>query len=206
MEPKTADRPGEQRRGRPRDERADSQILAAAEALLREGGVEAVTMSAVVARSGVARATVYRRWPNRDALVAAIARRAMGRPPIQVRDDALGALDEAGRMAADVLRRPAMKGLLPTLIRGVLADEDAPGRLSYDQVIPGRRRFAESYRRGAAADGLRTDVDGELVADLLLGGMMQHLIATGQGPDDATARQAIDIVLNGLRPRPDKVR
>jgi AcrR family transcriptional regulator len=45
-------------RGRPRDLGADARILQAASELISEVGIEGTSMSAVVARSGVARATV----------------------------------------------------------------------------------------------------------------------------------------------------
>jgi AcrR family transcriptional regulator len=37
--------------------------------LLGERGPSTLTIEAIARRAGVARATVYRRWPNRDALL-----------------------------------------------------------------------------------------------------------------------------------------
>src|SRR6478672_2503349 len=71
-----------QGRGRPRDTDADSRVLRACVELLTELGAEATTMSAVIERSGVARATVYRRWPNREALLIAALREVKGRGPV----------------------------------------------------------------------------------------------------------------------------
>lgn len=58
-------------RGRPRREGADDEILAVALAMLREEGYGALTVDAVAERAGVAKTTVYRRWPSKGALVAA---------------------------------------------------------------------------------------------------------------------------------------
>lgn len=58
-------------RGRPRREGADDEILAVALAMLREQGYGALTVDAVAERAGVAKTTVYRRWPSKGALVAA---------------------------------------------------------------------------------------------------------------------------------------
>jgi AcrR family transcriptional regulator len=55
-------------RGRPRSQTARKAILSAANALLEEGGLGAVTMEAVAARAGVGKPTIYRSWPNRHAL------------------------------------------------------------------------------------------------------------------------------------------
>lgn len=54
----------------PRIARTRKAVLDAATDLLVEGGPAALTMDAVVARSGVAKSTLYRHWETRDALVA----------------------------------------------------------------------------------------------------------------------------------------
>ena len=57
------------RPGRPRDEDIDGQIVAATLEIIDAG--EEVTVSRVVARSGVSRAALYRRWPSLTTLIAA---------------------------------------------------------------------------------------------------------------------------------------
>ncbi|SRR6056297_836009 len=59
--------------GRPADPAKDREILAAGRALLFGRGPEAVTMEAVARRAGVAKPTLYRRYGNRDELIAAVA-------------------------------------------------------------------------------------------------------------------------------------
>lgn len=56
------------RRGRPRDPATRKNILAAASALLDEGGLSAVTVEAIAARAGVGKPTIYRQWPNAHAV------------------------------------------------------------------------------------------------------------------------------------------
>lgn len=58
--------------GRPPDARKDEQILCAARSLLLQGGPAALTMDAVARASGVSKATLYRRWPHREALLEAL--------------------------------------------------------------------------------------------------------------------------------------
>src|SRR6187200_2234421 len=69
---------GERPLGRPRRAAIDAAIVRAAVELMTEGGVDATTLTAVATRAGVARATVYLRWPTRSALVGAAARAAVG--------------------------------------------------------------------------------------------------------------------------------
>ncbi len=61
--------PGPRPPGRPRSERARRAILQAANELLEGEGFAAVTMEAIAERAGVSKATVYRWWPNRAAVV-----------------------------------------------------------------------------------------------------------------------------------------
>lgn len=56
--------------GRPRDKSRDVAIENAAVEILREVGYEHLTIEAVAARAQVSKATIYRRWKNKAALVA----------------------------------------------------------------------------------------------------------------------------------------
>jgi AcrR family transcriptional regulator len=58
-------------RGRPRREGADEEILRATRELLERFGYAAFTTDLVADRTGIAKTTIYRRWPTRGALVAA---------------------------------------------------------------------------------------------------------------------------------------
>jgi len=59
-------------RGRPRREGADEEILSVARTLLAERGYRELTVDAVAERAGVAKTTVYRRWPSKGALISAL--------------------------------------------------------------------------------------------------------------------------------------
>ena len=61
--------PDQAGRGRPRDAAAHAAVLTAAAELLDQGGLPAVTIETVSARSGVSKPTIYRYWPNRTAAV-----------------------------------------------------------------------------------------------------------------------------------------
>jgi hypothetical protein len=80
---------GRRGRGRPRREGADEEILDVARGMLSEGGYAALTVDAVAERAGVAKTTVYRRWPSKGALIAALI------PPA-------GPYANAGAVLADV--------------------------------------------------------------------------------------------------------
>ncbi len=66
MSARTASRPGRQR-----SEAADEAILSATLDVLAEEGYAGFTVAAVIARSGVSSATLYRRWATKEELVVA---------------------------------------------------------------------------------------------------------------------------------------
>jgi AcrR family transcriptional regulator len=55
--------------GRPRDETREAAILEATIGVLKEVGYDRLTIDAVAAKARASKATVYRRWPNKAALV-----------------------------------------------------------------------------------------------------------------------------------------
>jgi AcrR family transcriptional regulator len=69
--------------GRPRDAAIDEQVLRATLDLLVARGLESTTIQAVSDRTGIARATIYLRWPGRTALLGAMLMRLLttGKPP-----------------------------------------------------------------------------------------------------------------------------
>jgi AcrR family transcriptional regulator len=58
-------------RGRPRRAGADEEILMTTLEMLRAIGFQNLTVDAVSERTGIAKTTIYRRWPSKGALVAA---------------------------------------------------------------------------------------------------------------------------------------
>jgi len=59
-------------RGRPRDIDVDRRILIAARDLLLVNGYATLSIDEVADRAGVAKTTLYRRWPAKDHLIVAV--------------------------------------------------------------------------------------------------------------------------------------
>src|SRR5919106_1913946 len=59
---------------RPRSEEARRKAIAAATDLIVERGVANLSIEEVAARSGVAKTTIYRHWPERASLIIDTAR------------------------------------------------------------------------------------------------------------------------------------
>lgn len=59
----------EKKLGRPRSEKTKQAILSAAYDLLLENGFGAVTIEKIAERAGVSKATIYKWWSNKAAVV-----------------------------------------------------------------------------------------------------------------------------------------
>src|SRR5882762_5512570 len=59
----------ETKSGRPRSEECHNAILQTAIDLVLELGFRAVSIESIAAKTGVAKTTIYRRWPNKAAIV-----------------------------------------------------------------------------------------------------------------------------------------
>jgi AcrR family transcriptional regulator len=190
-----------QGRGRPRDVDADSRILRACVELLAEVGAEATTMSAVIERSGVARATVYRRWPNREALLIAALRELKGRGPVPLTGDLETDIARSADQARHILGEERFRSILPLLARDLVGRHGRrrEGSATFHRVAPNHRRLAETYDRLATEAGLRGDVGGELVSDIVIGAQLARLLSTGRPPSKAMTDQLVEVVLAGLR-------
>jgi AcrR family transcriptional regulator len=149
--------PGGRGRGRPRRQGADEEILTVALALLRELGYRVLTVDAVAERAGVAKTTVYRRWPSKQALIAAAlvpVVAARSEPPAgggSLDGDLARILHEVVaflRLAGDVGNEPEMAEVM----RGALT--------------PDRARLTAVIKREAIPG------DPALLADILLGALL----------------------------------
>jgi AcrR family transcriptional regulator len=189
--------------GRPRDVDADRRILRACVELLTEVGAEATTMTAVIERSGVARATVYRRWPNREALLIDALRELKGRGPVPFTGDLRTDIARSADQARRILAEERFRSILPLLARDLVerpggGARGREGSATFHRIAPNHRRLAETYDALAAATGLRPDIDGELVSDLVIGAQLARLLSTGRPPTKAMTDQLVEIVLAGL--------
>ena len=73
--------------GRPRDQRIDTSVLEATIRLLAGRGYAELRINDIAAESGVAKTTIYRRWPTMTHLVIAAIERAIGDRAIPITGD-----------------------------------------------------------------------------------------------------------------------
>ena len=123
---------------RPRSEEARRKALAAATDLIVERGVSNLTIEEVASRSGVAKTTIYRHWPERGSLVLDTVRACFGAVPTPDTGSLRGDLDAYfnGMVMADLCG--PIGHLMPSLIEA--ASRDSEIELLVDQVSQERQR------------------------------------------------------------------
>src|SRR5947209_12428791 len=161
----TTSLPADQERkapGRPRSARADEAIIEAVLDLLADGTpAESLSIEAVAARAGVGKATIYRRWSNKEALLVDAVATVKGEPPTvkgeSVRDDLVTLL----RPFAVPARTRAAK-IMPCLYSAIQLSPEL-SRCVQKIVEPRRELMREVLRRGIGSGELRADLDLDLV-------------------------------------------
>ncbi|HEX2031089.1 MAG TPA: TetR/AcrR family transcriptional regulator [Actinomycetota bacterium] len=172
--------PARRRPGRPRSEAVDRAIVDATFELLAEKGYRGLSMEGVAARAGVGKATVYRRWPSKVALVLDAATASVA----SVRDPDTGSVrEDVHRLLAAVVKvlTGSLAGrVLPWLVAERLEDPELREALRGFWAARRGLMFAV-LERGIDRGELPPDLDREVVADLLYGPIHYRFLVSG-GP------------------------
>jgi AcrR family transcriptional regulator len=155
----------------------------------------------VAADAGVAKTTLYRRWPSKEALVAdVVSRLYLDRvQPVDhggLREDLVALLGETrellfegvGRVLEDLVRE---SGTHPELADVVRATNDAR-----------RHAYHEAIERGVARGELAPSIEPDFVVDLLVGPLWTRLLVTGAAVASDQVEAIVDGVLDGVRTTP----
>ncbi|GAB3434903.1 TetR/AcrR family transcriptional regulator [Phycicoccus ginsengisoli] len=183
------------RPGRPREEATEQAITAAAREVLAAKGVSRMSMELVAAKAGVAKSTLYRRWPSKVELaVHAVAVRF---DEIEVGDHGSLAADmRAGiEEAAQLLRDPSTGGAYAALLAESARDPEGVG-VQVRESLSTRLHavVATSVERAIRRGEIRPEmVDVDLLADVVVGSVMHRALVTGV-PDAAFVDALIELL------------
>ncbi len=185
----------------PRVTRSRHRAVAATLDLVVERGVAGATVEAVSARSGVAKTTIYRHWPNQASLVLDAFRSIAPDPPEPDTGTLAGDLAILLRGLADALSSGPAGALMPALLE---ASQRDPGftRLHSEESARRHRPVLAVLRRGQQRGELPADADLDDVLDLLAGPVLHRRFITGGPLDAAFADRVVAGVLAGLTQGP----
>jgi AcrR family transcriptional regulator len=182
---------------RPRSEEARRKALAAATELIIERGVSNLTIEEVASRSGVAKTTIYRHWPERGSLVLDTVRLCFGAVPTPDTGSLRGDLDAyfEGMVMAD-LSGP-IGHLMPSLIEAARRDSEI--ELLVDKVSQERQRpILDIVERAQARGELPEDLDLRVVIGTIVGPIVFRKLVWRQPLDAAYLKGCLDVAVAGL--------
>lgn len=185
-----------------RSQRTQRAVLNAARELLLDRGYGAATIEAIAAKSGVAKTTIYRAWPNRAALLVdllvEVAAEAAPPPTECPSLDALSTELHRGAVAAS-----GLTGQLLTSLLGEAQQDPQVRQALLDGLFYPRSNASMNAIRQAQLDGdLRPDVPPDIAVDLLFGPLFYRMFVQHQPLNEQFITQLLKFTLEGLRVRP----
>jgi len=193
--------------GRPRSTEADRAIADATLALLAEVGLGALSVEDVAVRAGVSKATIYRRFPSREALIVDSIAQVLDSAPETPCDENVSTRDILIRMVSgmrDWYGDSTNGNLMPRMIGYARTNPELFGCF-YDRVIMPRREAVKAVlARGVQRGEVCEDIDLDLAVTMIVSPTL-YLATIGAGGRDAapgsTTEDVVDAVLGGLAPR-----
>src|SRR5271170_451364 len=186
--------------GRPRSEQARLAILRSTLKLLGKNGFSELTIESVAAHAGVGKATVYRWWCNKAALIADAFASSTTRK-LHFPDTGSVRTDMSQQMRQLIKIFCSRRGRIVSAILSAGQSDRAVIAAFRERFLKPRRREAyATLRRGIARGELRKDVDMDLLLDSLYGPIyMRFLIRHDKLTPDFVDRLC-ELVLGGACP------
>lgn len=179
------------KRGKPREE----AILSSTLTLLQEHGYSALTIDAVAAAARASKATIYRRWSNKAALVAAAL------DALDASDNA--AIPDTGALRSDLvavmkaMRHKASKpyvAMISELVVAARHDAELAGHLQKHVEREDLSPFHEALRRARGRREVSADLDHDLIHDVAEAMILRQL-QIGAAFDARFIARVVDRVL-----------
>ncbi|GAA3065831.1 TetR/AcrR family transcriptional regulator [Streptomyces glomeratus] len=189
-------------RGRPRSEAVERAIIEGVMKLIEDGvSLADLSIEGIARTAGVGKATIYRRWSNKEDLFVDVMRATEPEDPelpgTSTRDDLVVLLES--------LRQRGLASRSSAILHNVHAQMKSSPKIwaAYHATVvaPRRRLGLEVLRRGQENGELRGDVDIELMNDILVGPMLvRSVLRPDAALEEGLAEEIVDTVLEGLRP------
>lgn len=172
-------------------------MLAAATELLAERGYPGFSIDAIVARTGVAKTTIYRHWPSRDHLLAAVITQLEDSGPLpdsgSVRQDLL--LFFAGRVQMAHTRQ--WQRCMPALVQAAALHPELAEIIT---TLTARylSQITTLLQRGCRRGELRRDISLDLTASALAGPFVFRQLLLHKTPTTTQVTAVLDMLLHGI--------
>jgi len=190
--------------GRPRSEQARQAILNSTLKLLEEMGFPELSIEAIAADADVGKATVYRWWPSKAALVAD-AFSSSADKELRFPDTGSVRSDMSNQMKQLVRVFRGRRGrIVAALLGGGQSDPELIAAFRERFLWPRRHQAYVTLQRGIERGELPKDLDKDLMLDALYGPIyMRLLIHHGKLSEEFVTRLC-DVVLDGVTTKNSK--
>lgn len=173
----------------------EQELLEATLEVLAEVGYDRLTMDAVASRAKASKATLYRKWDGKAALVidALMAQKA----PLVVKDD-------TGSLRGDLLSVFCGSGgltdkhqtdLLGSVITAIGRDAEFAAEFRNRFIAPKAAVGRQIYERARDRGELRDDVDIDLLSTALPGIILHRMFLLGDPPTPDLIARVIDQII-----------
>lgn len=188
------------RRGRPRNEACTGEILEATLHLVAEVGIAGLTMDAVAAHAGVGKATIYRRWTSKEALMLDAWMVCVRKPAEPDTGTLQGDLEALMGGIDSPLTDSELQRVFPQMIAAAKVNPDVAE--AYAEYVEHRRAPLRAVLvRGVERGEIDPHADLDVVQDLLVAPIMYRWIVTDAPIDEAVIKQIIATVTAGIAVR-----
>jgi len=181
-----------------RSARIRQAVLDAAFAELGEKGYGGLSIEAVALRSGVAKTTVYRRWPTRDELVAdALDSRSDRNEPVPDTGSLRGDLKEFCEGVRAKLTSNHGKAMLKSLVAAVDQSPEITNtveRFWRERRDVGGHLIERWIRRGV----MRPETDADVLVEAILAPIYLRVLLPGGPLTGDVLERFIDLALDGV--------
>ena len=190
---------GAPRRGRPRSEAARGKILAAARELLEERGLPGMTVEGIAARAEVGKPTIYRHWPNAQAVAMDAFLEGIEAGEAETgRGLALPALRRQLAAIAVAFASPSGRSTA-AMIAAAQNDSELAKVFRNRFIMRSRETGRELLLRAIAEGQVRADIDLEVALDLVYAPLFFRLLIGHGRLDHAFTDALLDLAFEGLR-------
>jgi AcrR family transcriptional regulator len=194
------------RPGRPRSAAAATAILAATREALVEVGWSKLTLGDVATRAGVAKTTIYRRWPGKNELVVDAVAELFDELELPDRRSLAADIEGVVLQFAAILDRPEARSGLMAVVAESTRDEALRERISESIVERQKRLVLQGRTRAQVRGELPPESDPEdaartvdLIFDVVAGAVVHRTLVSGRPADEEWVRGLTQVLLLGLR-------
>ena len=181
---------------RTRSESAHKKVIAAALEIVSERGIDATSMDAIAAESGVSKATIYKHWANKDALLLEMMASLAGLSDRPKFDSGDTRADIVAVLAYRVKENPTMRErILPQFVAYSATHTEFGNAWRNMAMEPPRRELRRLILKGIQENELSSDLDMDICLAVLLGPVLYwHIFLRNNiGDPQALAESVVDM-------------